>query len=158
GLARSGTGAGNGTGGGGSAAGLILRGKKSKVGGPQSGEGNVISGNTGHGILVVGGSDAVIQGNYIGTTPAGTAALANAGYGVRIVDGSNNQIGGSLSTAMNLIAGNSSAGILLEGAGTTGTLIYGNRLGVDAAGNRLANGASSVAVVGSAAGTQIGGR
>ncbi|MFO0222504.1 MAG: hypothetical protein ACK56E_04245, partial [Planctomyces sp.] len=61
GVTRGGTAGGNGTAGGGGAAGVIVRGAGAVIGGLQTGEGNLISGNTGHGILVVGGSDAVIQ-------------------------------------------------------------------------------------------------
>ena len=87
GVNRAGAAGGNGTGGG--AAGVVIRGAGAVIGGLASGAGNVISGNAGRGILVDGGNSAVIQGNRIGTTTAGTAALANTGYGVQIVSGTN---------------------------------------------------------------------
>ena len=44
--------------------------------------GNVISGNTGDGIVLTGGQ-AFIQGNFVGTDRTGTAPLANGGSGIR---------------------------------------------------------------------------
>ena len=63
--------------------------------------GNLISGNTGAGVQLVGvGANLnLIQGNYIGVAPGGgyqfgTGDPGNGGDGVLIEDGSQNQIGG----------------------------------------------------------------
>ena len=72
---------------------------------------NVISANVQDGILLHGGgaSNNVIQGNFIGTTAAGTTALGNVGNGIEIVSGGNNTIGGTATGAGNVISGNSTA-------------------------------------------------
>ncbi|HEY0139835.1 MAG TPA: hypothetical protein VGF48_03005 [Thermoanaerobaculia bacterium] len=86
------------------------------IGGSNAGEGNVISGNTFAGIDIHGSSSSVtVAGNSIGTNPAGTAAIPND-IGVSLEDSaSNNTIGGSISGHRNVISGNSSYGIYLEG-------------------------------------------
>src|SRR5262249_25266629 len=62
------------------------------LGGTASGAGNVISGNAGKagifgdGVLVRQATGNVVQGNLIGTTPSGNAALANNGAGVYLFD------------------------------------------------------------------------
>ncbi len=62
------------------------------IGGDPFGEGNVISGNEEIGVLLVSG--VTVQGNKIGTDPAGTGALGNGTDGIKI-KGSNNVIGGT---------------------------------------------------------------
>src|SRR5207237_8846993 len=56
--------------------GLVVCGPNTTIGGPNPGQGNVISGNRGDGIFVGAGGN-VIQGNRVGTNPSGTAALPN---------------------------------------------------------------------------------
>jgi hypothetical protein len=62
-----------------------------QIGGSPYGEGNLISGNLGDGVLLFRG--ATVQGNYIGTDSTMLAPLPNDGNGIR-VKGSNNLIGG----------------------------------------------------------------
>src|SRR5439155_199601 len=60
------------------------------IGGTSAGAGNLISGNTNHGIEIRsanGGNQ--VQGNFIGTNAAGTAALANSS-GVVLQNGTQN--------------------------------------------------------------------
>ncbi len=75
---------------------------------------NVIFGNGDFGLIIIfgAGSDRnKVQGNYIGTNAAGTAALVTGAnvpdiFGVRITEGAqNNIIGGTVSGAGNVIAG-----------------------------------------------------
>jgi Ca2+-binding RTX toxin-like protein len=98
------------------------------------GSGNVISGNTSMGLEINASNNTVVQGNYIGLTAAGTAALANT-FGVNI-DGAggtanNTKIGGTAPGAGNVISGNSVSGVEVQG---TGTVVQGNRIGTNAAG------------------------
>lgn len=76
-----------------------------------------------------------IEGNFIGTNTAGTAALPNgaAGLGGVIFVGasSNNTVGGTTPDARNLISGNVGPGILLGGAGN---VVQGNLIGTDVTG------------------------
>ncbi len=111
------------------------------IGGTNAGEGNLISGNRYHGILVTG-SNTVIQGNTIGANLSGTGALSNgsAGNGEYwsgiLVDSpsSNTVIGGAPSTARNIISGNKGDGIALWNGATDGVTILGNYIGVGADG------------------------
>jgi len=59
-------------------------------------EGNVISGNTGHGVLLTGGASFnLVQGNFIGVALNGTSAMGNGESGVEIAGpaSSDNTIG-----------------------------------------------------------------
>jgi hypothetical protein len=114
------------------------------IGSSIAGAGNVISGNKGAGVHIIGsGSSAnVVQGNYIGTEVTGTVALGNSKSGVLIQSGaSGNTIGGAsavdpstgrLSGAGNLISGNLNSGIQMEQA--TGNVVQGNFIGTDVTG------------------------
>jgi parallel beta-helix repeat protein len=100
-------------------------------------ERNVISGNGG-GIRLFGSSiGTVIAGNRIGTTANGTAALPNVGSGIFEMETvSNTRIGTdgngvSDSLEGNLVSGNGSLGMLLNG---NGTQVAGNLIGTDRSG------------------------
>ena len=82
--------------------------------------GNVISGNTGDGVLISNSSPSVmaeaniVEGNWIGTDMTEMVALGNGGAGVEI-DGSDfNTIGCSCS-AGNVISGNTGDGVKITG-------------------------------------------
>jgi len=119
---------------------------------------NVLSGNSQYGIFITDSNTTgnVVLGNYIGTGAGGSNALANGLSGV-IIGGSaaSNVIGSTNSSGRNLLSGNTEYGIYLTN--TTGNVILGNYLGVNAGGEvALANQKSGVALFG---GTQnvIGG-
>jgi parallel beta-helix repeat protein len=113
------------------------------IGGTANGSANVISGNDGDGIHFIHGyhfyppSGLIVQGNYIGITAAGSAALGNTRHGVHLDAGtdltspSDAIIGGGASGAGNVISGNEQHGIYTELAGVT---IHGNYIGTDVAG------------------------
>ncbi|MBW3539574.1 MAG: right-handed parallel beta-helix repeat-containing protein, partial [Planctomycetes bacterium] len=103
-----------------------------RVGGATAGERNVISGNLAHGIFVSGGDGATIQGNYIGLSAAGTAAIGNREIGVFLNGGSGHLIGGGAAGAGNVISGNTSRGLFLQA--THNVRVQGNRIGTNAAG------------------------
>ena len=125
------------------------------IGGSATGARNVISGNGADGIDVESSDGVVIQGNYIGTNAAGTAALGNTRSGVSIGDSDNVVVGGAMAAERNLISGNSDAGIYAERA--TGMLIRGNHIGVTVTGTAaLGNGSAGIYLDGSSNNT-IGG-
>lgn len=104
------------------------------LGGDLPGERNVISGNTTNGIRMTGDETNVnfVEGNYIGTTKNGDAALGNA-VGVYINDDSaGNVIGCEVINGDNLISGNSSAGVRIEES--SDNLVEGNFIGTDKTG------------------------
>ena len=80
------------------------------IGGTSAGAGNLISGNGAVGVHIITGDANVIQGNRIGTTADGLAALGNAS-GISIVIATNTLIGGTAAGARNVISGNSGDGI-----------------------------------------------
>ena len=78
------------------------------VGGTTSDYANVISANTGAGVVIsgTGTTGNVVEGNFIGTDSAGDTGLGNADDGVQVYGGaSDNTIGGSTSGAGNTISG-----------------------------------------------------
>jgi parallel beta-helix repeat protein len=132
------------------------------VGGTAEGAGNLISGNRGDGIQILGNrtdtSGNLIQGNRIGTDSTGIQALGNQGAGIRITGASavGTAIGGATHAAGNVISGNQGAGISLESL-SLGTVIQGNTIGATADGTAaLGNGGAGIAVTGST-GNTIGG-
>jgi outer membrane lipoprotein-sorting protein len=138
--------------------GIVLTGStNSLIGGTTAAQRDVISGNWAGVRLESGASGNVIEGDYIGTNVAGTAALANTTYGILVTAASNNTIGGTASGAGNVISGNGAAGIEINGTASTGNLVEGNDIGTDAAGTRvLANGGYGIEFADSFANT-IGG-
>ncbi|MCS6803726.1 MAG: hypothetical protein NZ823_01110, partial [Blastocatellia bacterium] len=92
--------------------------------------GNVIAGNT-TGILITGSrtTDHQIQGNLIGTNATGTAALRNV-IGVLLEDSPGNTVGGTVSTARNVIAA-ASSGVQIQGTPSRNNRVLGNYIGTD---------------------------
>ena len=100
------------------------------IGGTSPCDRNVISGNTGIGVVAAN----VVQGNYIGTDITGTVALANSeGVNGGYVAG---LIGGPTPTARNIISGNPGADVSF----LIGTL-EGNFIGTDVNGENVPLGA-----------------
>ena len=107
------------------------------IGGTIASARNVLSGNAEDGILILGAgtNNNLVIGNYIGLTASGGGALANAHIGVQIFNGAQgNIIGGLTSGARNVISGNKRQGIIVAGSGTSGNLVLGNYIGLNAGG------------------------
>jgi uncharacterized delta-60 repeat protein len=100
------------------------------VGGTSASERNLISGNSGHGIVIgyAQTSNNVISGNFIGADVTGTNPLGNGWAGITMNDSPNNSIGGDEPGAGNLIRGNGWQGISLYGNGATNNSILGNSI------------------------------
>ncbi len=75
------------------------------IGGAKEGEGNIISGNEGDGIILSESQMNEIIGNYIGTNTKGDD-LGNGEVGVDIYEGLNNDIGAAVEGEGNVIAYN----------------------------------------------------
>jgi hypothetical protein len=107
------------------------------IGGTTAGARNVISSNRISGIQIFysGSTANVVEGNYIGTNAAGTAALGNGIDGVDVGAASGNTIGGTAAGAGNVISGNVQDGIDITSPGTTGNEVEGNFIGTNASGS-----------------------
>ncbi len=128
--------------------GIELRGGSTgtMIGGPSAAVRNVISGN--FTAIMDLTRDTIIQGNYIGTNPAGTAAVPNV-RGVFIDGGSNRTIGGTVAGAGNVISGNGTGGNDhgLSLANTFNCTVQGNLIGTNAAGTAaLGNGGHGIQI------------
>lgn len=86
-----------------------------------------------------------ISGCYIGTDHLGTTSIPNGGAGVQILNGAQeNTIGGEGASDMNVISGNGSNGIVLDGANNA---VVGNYVGVDRSGLvAIPNGGQGIAI------------
>src|SRR5437868_6532610 len=110
--------------------GILIKGSNNNIiGGPNSGQTNLISGNETFGIGIEGSTGTIIENNYIGTKINGTDALAN-GIDILVHDSSGTIING------NLISGNRVAGIGYLGS-SFGNLVRKNTIGtkVDGSGS-----------------------
>lgn len=119
------------------------------VGGTVSAELNLISGNQGAGVRIIGVSSNGNQvlGNRIGTDISGTGALGNDGSGLSIDNALNNIIGGVTAEARNLISGNNGRGIVITGASARNNQVLGNYIGTDVSGSAaLGNGQGGVLI------------
>lgn len=131
------------------------------IGGTNSGEGNVLSGNHYDGISLNTSNiyGVVIRGNYIGTDYTGTKAVPNWQSGVDVFGGAHDMtIGGNSPNARNIISGNGYTGIIINGAGVTNNLIQGNYVGTDPTGTQaVPNATFGIGVWGGATGNLVGG-
>ncbi len=110
----------------GNLAGVYIDGTSNTVGGTQPEVRNVISGNDGDGVLMfgTGATDNRVEGNVLGTTANGTAALGNTESGVDISgDASNNTVGGTLPGAVNRIARNGEDGVQVLGPNASNRIL-----------------------------------
>ena len=118
------------------------------IGGTSPPARNLISGNTGNGIIIqqFGTNNNIVQGNFIGTDVTGTIALSNAFSGILIGGTANgNLVGGTGPGARNLISGNGGNGLSVIDPDSTGNQVQGNFIGTDVTGNvALANAGAGV--------------
>ncbi len=128
------------------------------IGGATASARNIISGNTGEGILVsdTGTTGNVVEGNYIGADASGTAAVPNQD-GILVYRGAAEvTVGGANDGARNVISGNSGDGIYITDS--SNCVVQGNYLGTDWTGSRaLPNVNGGVDVDSDAHGITIGG-
>ena len=116
-------------------AGVLLNGSADNIVGDPAAARNVIAGNGGTGIVIIGPDSTGnrVLHSHIGLVEDGTKKLANLD-GVEISDGaSSNIVGGLPSLERNAISGNR-FGVLVAG-GATDNQVIGNSIGVDAGGN-----------------------
>jgi hypothetical protein len=99
------------------------------IGGSTTSDRNVISGNIGSlyaaGVAIGGIGSDTVQGNYIGTNAAGTAAIRNQ-VGVYVYGGASDA-----GIYSNVISGNSYYGLWITGSSSTSSAVQGNLIGTD---------------------------
>jgi hypothetical protein len=121
------------------------------IGGTASGAGNLVSGNAFQGVSIVNSSFTTVQGNFIGTNAAGTAAIPNGFSGVEfngtLAEDHDNLVGGTTAAARNLISGNSFDGVTINTFGTNNS-VQGNFIGTQADGaSPLGNAMNGIQVI-----------
>jgi len=108
------------------------------IGGENDNEGNVISGNELHGIIVQDVSDNLIIGNYIGTMPGDSGSLGNNMSGLHLTNAFTNQI------SRNLISYNGASAIKIENS-SAGNIIGGD---TEIDGNIITNNQGGIHITG----------
>jgi CSLREA domain-containing protein len=132
--------------------GVLMNSQRHTIGGNVVGARNLISGNTADGVRIFGPNPSspsadlnLVLGNYIGTDALGQSALPNQGSGILLLDANKTTIGAP--GAGNVISGNGESGIaaLIDGRpANEGTIVQGNRIGVDVLGRPLGNTAHGI--------------
>jgi hypothetical protein len=124
--------------------------------------GNQISGNTSNGVYIEDGSESnMLNGNFVGTTANGNAALGNGGNGVWITRSDGNSLTGckfvnNPFVYYNVLSGNGLNGLrVTDSADTT---VQGNFFGTGADNSTVVgNKRDGILIDGSSSGTQVGG-
>ena len=109
------------------------------IGGTTLGAANVLSANSGDGLLITGAGATAnrVLGNLIGTDRTDTQSYGNFGNGVEIDGGGvDNTIGGTTPGAGNVIANSFANGVLISGTTAIGNLFQGNMIGTDFTGTQ----------------------
>ena len=108
--------------------------------------------------MVSGGTaNNTVQGNYIGTTAAGTARLGNGWYGVEISQ-HDNLVGGTTAAARNVISANGHDGVVFYLTTSVHNRAEGNFIGTDFTGTKdLGNSGAGVCATNGAHDNTVGG-
>lgn len=118
--------------------GVLISGQTNIIGGTTAAARNIISGNTQNGVHSNNfGNANTISGNFIGTNATGTGPIANTLAGVLLDLSNGDIIGGSTTTARNIISGNGRDGVELAGnvvGNAKNANINGNYIGTNATG------------------------
>src|SRR5712691_9627068 len=135
------------------------------IGGTAVADRNVISGqNSGSflgasGVLLYGSNVTgnTVLGHYMGVNAAGTAIVANH-HDVIVASGTaNNIVGGTTAAAANVLSGSTYESVILDGTGTSGNIVEGNRIGTNAAGTAALANQTGVNILNGASGNTLGG-
>lgn len=117
--------------------GIRIESSSNTIGGTSAADRNVISGNLFAGISLFGTSASgnFVYGNYIGVDANGALDRGNSQEGIDIQLGSSNTIGGPGLGQRNILSGNGSDGIEIDGGDFN--IVQGNYIGTDVSGNIL---------------------
>ena len=107
----------------------------------------------GGGVLVSGGLNDIITGDFIGVAASGNVAKGNRGFGVELAAGAQ-----GVTVSNDVISGNAGSGVLITGTGTKTNTVSGSFLGTDSTGTKaLPNTAEGVRIDNGATANTIGG-
>jgi hypothetical protein len=136
---------------------LISGARENQIGGREPGAGNVISGNTGSGVKIIGVSGNTVAGNFIGTDATGTRPVGNGSDGVSLTgEAHNNTVGGLSAGARNVISGNAANGVKI--ARGLSNEVIGNIIGTDRTGTAaIPNGSNGVLLTAGSQNNTVGG-
>jgi titin len=123
-------------------AGLTLTAPNNRIGSGVAGAGNLISGNSGDGVKILGANanNNLIQGNIVGLNASGDTDLGNSLVGIAMQLGANNNTIGVDGDGVNdvgegnIVAGNNTLGIRIVDAGSDSNIVAGNKIGTDITG------------------------
>lgn len=133
----------------GDASGLVI------IAGGSAIRGLVINRFAGHGIWLDFLGTNHVAGNFIGTDATGRLDRGNDSSGIRIEQADGNKIGGVAPADRNVIAANHGAGI--DFIFSSGNVIQGNYIGLDALGQTALGNDEGLLLLGSSPANQIGG-
>lgn len=124
-------------------------------GGSNTIEGNIVSGNTGDGIVVQQSDGNLVRDNTVGLNGAENSPRPNGGHGISVTGAANTVI------ERNVIAGNGGSGVLITGAddpvtASSNTVVKNNFIGVNRSEAPFPNGANGVQLAGNAHDNVIG--
>lgn len=126
------------------------------IGSSPPGSGNMIAGNSRHGIAIVAGAKGTkISGNLIGTNAADTGNIGNVGDGVHIFDATENLVDGIVSP--NRISGNAGSGVYITGPGATKNEVRSSLIGLKGNNQPLPNAQGGVTIADGASQNIVGG-
>jgi Tol biopolymer transport system component len=113
--------------------GVVVASNSNTIGALDSG--NVVSGNTGIGVVISSASDNTVVRNYVGTDADGSTAVPNGGGGLQIVGGATPASTNSITS--NVISGNGGFGVEINGSTSAPSAmandVKGNVIGLNAA-------------------------
>ena len=133
--------------------GVQIIGDDNLIGGDEPGDHNIVSGNNPYGVFIIG-SGNVVEGNYIGVGVDGDTALENQLFGVFIISPSGISTGNIISNNVISVEGGYNVHIV----DCEATVITGNHIGVNAAGDAPAAGSPSLGIsIADSSNTTIGG-
>jgi hypothetical protein len=99
-----------------------------------------------------------IEGNFIGTNAAGSAALANGNAGVDISNAPNTTVGGTQPAQRNVLSASAAGdGVQIAGSQATGNKVLGNYIGTTADGSSGLGNTGDGVVIDSAPNNTVGG-
>ena len=102
----------------------VESGRRNRIGGPDEGDGNVLSGNGQYGVLVSRqATDTIIRGNFIGVAVDGATVVGNGVDGVRVDGAARTIVGGAEDGQGNVVGGNLRDGVHVRGNTSVGTVV-----------------------------------